>query len=457
MAAEKNVHMTGIGEAARSKVPMNRRLGFWTNSAVLAGFVIVISSLLVGGIVGANFPPRQAVWLILFAALSNSFVAIFICGIAARTGYSSALIYRFAYGSKGSILPNLVMALTGVGWFAVIVNITRDAFVDLVGIPVDSIGNWISMVVISALFVVPAYKSIRWIGYVSWVAVPALLVVLVVVLWKTVGDAGGVSPLFALTKGSGMGILTGMTIAAGGWLQGATVSADFARFFKNARASTGGVLLTFGVLVFIQFAGGAFGAAVTGEWNIFLIVSSFGLVSVTFIALFLGAWSTGQAIMYGASLQTAAPPIPMWKDQETTRRAAVIILWVAAVVAGSLGIETVMNWWLTLLATVIAPIATTVILDYWAFPSRQKMYESGRSPDTLVNPAALVTWIVGFLVGYYSGKQNFGVAVINGMIASAIVYYPWMYLTVSRSQRAEQTLQGRQETKAVVLEGGQSE
>ncbi|MCL4516124.1 MAG: cytosine permease [Firmicutes bacterium] len=436
-----------VGEAARCKVPMSKRLGFGTNLSVMSGFVIVISSLLVGGIVGINFPPKLAVPIIFFAALSNSFVAILIGGIAARTGYSSALIYRYSYGRKGTLLPNIVMAFTGIGWFAVIVNITRDAFTNMVGIPVGSPVFWVTTLAISILFVIPAYKSIRWIGYVNWVAVPALILILLTVIVKTFQTAGGAGALFALEKSSGLGILAGFTMAAGGWLQGATVSADFARFFKNSKESAYGMLIAFGLLVFVQFCGGAFGAAVTGKWNIFLVMGDFGLMSFSFIALFLGAWSTGQAIVYGCSLQLAAPPVPMYKDQEATRRLIVVLLWAFAVLGAIFGIEKVVNWWLQFLAAVIVPIATTVILDYWAFPNRQKMYENGQAPDMSINPAAIVAWLVGYLVAYYTGKYQFMVSIINGMVATCIVYYPWMSAALKRGTTPEKMFSGNSQKK----------
>jgi cytosine permease len=156
-----------VGDSARSKVPRDRRLGFGFNLVNLAGFILVISSLLVGGTVGAAFPLSQAVPILLFSAVTTVFLATLIGVIGTRTGYSSALIYRYAYGSKGVLLPNILMAIIGVGWFALILNITRDAFAGMFGVGARSAAWWFVTILFAVLFMLPAFKSIKWISYIN--------------------------------------------------------------------------------------------------------------------------------------------------------------------------------------------------------------------------------------------------------------------------------------------------
>ena len=115
-----------VGDAARSKVPLSRRLSYWNNSIILWGWVLVLSSFVVGGIVGQSFPLKLSMPIIFFGTLSNGIVGALIGAAAARTGYSSALLYRYTFGRKGVVLPNVLMGLTSMGWFSVILNMTRD-------------------------------------------------------------------------------------------------------------------------------------------------------------------------------------------------------------------------------------------------------------------------------------------------------------------------------------------
>lgn len=427
-----------IGDAARSKVPLSRRLSYWDNQFVLFGYNVVVTSALVGGIIGLSFPPRLALIIIFFAMLSNCIVATLIGGIAARTGYSSALIYRFSFGKIGTLWPNLVMAFTGITWFSVIVNLTRDASIEILGLQTNSLTIFFITILIGIIFAYPAYRSIKLIARICNIVVPILILMIIYVITKSIQDAGGLAAILSINTTPKLPLLLGFSIAAGGWLQGATVSADFSRFFRNAKESTYGSICSFGIILGLQYIGGAFGAAITGEYNIFFILRQLGGGNwLPFIAVFLATWSTNQAIMYGCSLQVAAPPLPMYKDQETTRKLVVIALWIISMIICFLGVEKVFNMWLVYLASIVGPIATIVILDYWAFPKRQILYEDGSNPDMIANPIALISWIIGFLVGHFSAKYSILTPVLNSMVITGVCYYFLMKKKLAISSSAE--------------------
>jgi cytosine permease len=344
--------------------------------------------------------------------------------LSARTGYSSALVYRFSFGKWGTLWPNFVMAFTGIIWYSLILAISKDAMLQTFGWSVSPFVNVLLTIVIGALFSAAAYYSFKWLARVSDVLVPILLIIVVYVVVRSIQAVGGWKALMAIDTAPKVPLLIGFSMAAAGWLQGATVTADFSRFFKNGRQSALGNILSFGVMVGVQYIAGAIGAAVTGEWNVFLMLKQLGGGWLPFVAVFIAAWSTEQAIMYGCSLQVSGPPVPMfYKDQESTRRLTVIILFVISTVLALVGVGGVFNAWLMYLASICGPIAAIVILDYWAFSSRQKLYEDGSDPDRVVNIRALIAWVIGFLVGHFSGKYNFFCPVFNAMLVTGIVYY----------------------------------
>ena len=416
---------------------MDRRLGFGFNLVNLAGFILVISSLLVGGTVGAAFPLSQAVPILLFSAVTTVFLATLMGVIGTRTGYSSALIYRFAYGSKGVLLPNILMAIIGVGWFALILNITRDAFAGMFDVAARSAVWWLVTVAFAVLFMLPALISIKWISYINWIAAPTIVAILAYVFY----DSLTANPqVWAEDYTSELSVFTGLTLGVGGWIQGAAVIPDFTRYLKNSKQTVVGLLLTFGVLVFFQFLGGAVGAASTGDWNIFTILAALGVATFAFLGVFFGAWSTTQAALYGSSLTMSAPPMPMIRDQETTRRVICLLLFGVAFIGSLVGIESFIYWYLPFISFVVAPIIATVAVDYWAFPSRRALYERGR-PDTTLNVGAYVTWVVGFAVGYYTNDQEIGSAVINSLVVSAVLYYAWMRFRATSGRAQEHTVE----------------
>ncbi len=417
---------TTKGDAVRSRLPSSKKLGFWNNTFILWGFVLVISSLLVGGLVGTQLPFWQAMGVIAFAGVFNTVVAILIGLIGARTGYTSAMIYRFSYGSVGVILPNFIMSISAVIWFAVMLNLTRDAFVNMVNISSATPGlYWGITLVIAITFLVPAYKTIRWIGYVDYIAAPSILLVLFVTITGAIEMGGGITEIIRKSPAATGSVLVLFTTAAGGWLHGNTVISDFTRFYKNEKQAATGLFLTFGVMMVLQYVGATLGALATGEWNIFLIMDHYGLLPVTFAILFIGSWSTAIAAIYFAANLMSAPPVPEYKDEERTRKLVLIISWCIAMFFSWYGPDKAFNFLLQFLAWLISPITVTVIIDYWLLPGKRKLYEDEKGvPDTRVNVAAFAAWLVGFLVGYFT--QEFFISLLNGMIAAGLVYYVWM-------------------------------
>jgi cytosine permease len=421
-----------VGDAVRSKLPQSKRLGFWSNTFILWGFVLVISSLLVGGLVGSQLPFRQAVLVILFAGVFNTTIAILIGVIGTRTGYTSAMIYRYSYGNWGVILPNLIMSISAIVWFAVILNITRDAFVNLVGVGMDMpLLYWGATVMMAVIFLVPAYKTIRWIAYVDYLAAPAIVIILVATVWGALDVGGGFTQIISNSPAATGSILVLFTATAGGWLHGNTVISDFTRFYKNGRQAAIGLFLTYGVLMVFQYLGATIGALATGEWNVFLIMDNFGLLEITFFALFLGSWSTSMAAIYFAANLMSAPPVPEYKNEEHTRKLVLLISWTFALFFAWYGPDQIFNFFLQFLAWLIGPIAITVIIDYWLLPEKRRLYETaGIRPDTYINPAAYLAWVGGFLVGFFT--QEFFISLLNGMIVAGIIYYVWMRLALNR-------------------------
>lgn len=426
-----------VGDAARSKVPLSKRLPFWSNTFVLWGFVLVISSLLVGGAVGAQLPFWQAVLVILFAGAFNTFVAVLIGVIGTRTGYTSALIYRYSYGNWGVILPNFIMSISAIVWFALILNITRDAFVNMIGFGGESaVLFWGITLAMAILFMIPAYKTIQWIAYIDYVAAPAIVLILIVTIWGAINTGGGLMEIIQTSPESTGSVLVLFTATAGGWLHGNTAISDFTRFYENGTQAVKGLFLTYGVLMVFQYIGATLGALATGEWNVFLIMEDFGLLEITFLALFLGSWSTSMAGLYFAANMMSAPPVPEYKDEESTRRLVVLISWVVALFFSWYGPEEVFNFFLQFLAWLIAPIAITVIIDYWVLTKKRRLYETkGFLPDSFINPAAYAAWIIGFVVGFYT--QGFFVSLLNGMIVAGIIYYAWMKMSLDRKTTPE--------------------
>jgi cytosine permease len=431
-----------VGDAARSQLPLSHRLSFWTNSFILWGWVLVLSSFLVGGLVGKVFPLQLSMPIIFFGTLCNAIIGVLIGAAAARTGYSSALLFRYAYGRQGVLLPNVLMGLTNMGWFALILNLTRDGFVAQVGAEPGGTVWLVSTLILGALFILPAAVKIRWIAYIDWFAVPGFMAIFLLVLMHVLSGAGGFTTLWAKWYEPSKPIFIGFDMAAGGWLAGVTIIADLARFWKNAKHAVVGIMTAYVGLVTVQYWGGAIGAAHTGEWNLFLIAGALGLGILAWLALWFGAQSTVQGGTYAAGLAFSAPPIPMVRGQEFTRRIATVGVGVLGLVGSFIGLDRFAMWWVQFLSWVVAPIAITIIIDYWAFPEQRSRYEKTDGADMNLNPAAFVAWIAGFIAGYYVGGNELWSGLLSSAIVAGVIYYAWMRLAFAHGTTPERQLFG---------------
>ncbi len=428
------------GDEVRSKLPDAKKLGFWSNTFILWGLVLTVSSLLVGGLVGSQLSFREAMIVIAMAGVFNTFIAIAIGIIGARTGYTSAMIFRYSYGNIGVLLPNFIMSITTVVWFAVILNLTRDAFIEMMGIGNEqTLLYWGMTLMIAFLFLLPAYKTMKWIAYVDYLAVPAIVIVLIVTLWGALDIGGGLQEIIRKSPVASASALVVFTSAAGGWLHANTVISDFTRFYKDSKQAAWGLFLTYGVLMVFQYVAATLGALATGEWNIFLIMDKFGLLEISFVAIFLGSWSTAMAAIYFGANMMATPPVPQYNNQEENRKLVLIICWLLALCFSWYGPDQIFNFFLQFLAWLVGPIAMTVIIDYWCFPKRRYLYEKDfQQPDMRFNPAAYLAWIAGFLVGYFS--QEFFISLLNGMFVTGLVYYLWMRWALEKGTTPERQL-----------------
>gem|GEM_PF-4471362 len=75
-------------------------------------------------------------------------------------------------------------------------NLARDTFMEILQIgPDQSLLYWGMTLMIAFLFLLPAYKTMKWIAYVDYLAVPAIVIVLIVTLWGALDLGGGLQEI----------------------------------------------------------------------------------------------------------------------------------------------------------------------------------------------------------------------------------------------------------------------
>ncbi len=104
---------------SQGTVPLHQRKSLLSLAFIMLGLTFFSASMLAGGRVGAGLDLQNFFIAII---IGNSFLAIytaFLGYIGVKTGLTTHLLARYAFGRRGAWLPSFLLAGTQVGWFGV--------------------------------------------------------------------------------------------------------------------------------------------------------------------------------------------------------------------------------------------------------------------------------------------------------------------------------------------------
>ena len=100
-------------------VPRAARKSLLSLSIVLLGFTVFTPTMLAGAGIAPSFGFGQ---FLLVATLGSLVLGIYVSaigGIGARTGLTTVVMSRYAFGDRGSKLVSLLLGGTQIGWYGV--------------------------------------------------------------------------------------------------------------------------------------------------------------------------------------------------------------------------------------------------------------------------------------------------------------------------------------------------
>ncbi|MCY7484234.1 cytosine permease, partial [Paenibacillus alvei] len=106
-------------EFSLQPVPQAHRNGFWKILAVMLGFTFFSASMWSGGALGNGLTFSAFIGIVLAGNLILGIYTGALAYIAAKTGLSTHLLTKYAFGTKGSYLSSGLLGFTQVGWFGV--------------------------------------------------------------------------------------------------------------------------------------------------------------------------------------------------------------------------------------------------------------------------------------------------------------------------------------------------
>ncbi|MQA56987.1 cytosine permease [Pseudomonas piscis] len=340
-----------------SEVPQHARKGLASMAMVLLGFTFFTATMFAGGKLGVayDFPTLLAV-IVLGNLLLGLYAAI-LGYIAFSSGLNSALMGRFCFGERGSKLSDLILGFTQIGWYA---WGTATAAVVLGKYFQLDQGAVLGLMLLFGMgFCATAYIGYRGLELLSWIAVPAMGLLLVLSMWTATEQVGGLDGLLARQPSGALDLSTAITLVFGTFVSGATQATNWSRFSRSAQVAIAASLIGFfignGLMVLI----GAYGAIVYQQPDVVEVLLLQGFAMAAMAMLLLNIWSTQDNTIYNFAVAGC-------NLLRTDRRKSVTLVGaVIGTLLAMLGMYDLLVPYLILLGTVIPPIGGVIMADFF--------------------------------------------------------------------------------------------
>lgn len=213
-------------------VPQSHRVGFMKMFAVMMGLTFFSASMLSGGELGLGLTFQEFIWMVL---LGNLILGLYTSGLAymaAKTGLSTHLLARYAFGEKGSYLASFLLGATQVGWFGV--------GLAMFAVPVHKVTGidmWLLVILSGIVMTASAFYGMKALAILSFIAVPAIAIIGSVSIGIAVDDLGGIAQLANYQPETSLGLAAALTICVGSFASAGTLTPDFVRFAKTKKSA----------------------------------------------------------------------------------------------------------------------------------------------------------------------------------------------------------------------------
>lgn len=380
---------------------------------ILAGFTLYSGTLFAGGLVGPSFQFwPDLVGLILLSNLILGLYAAFLGFIAGNTGLTTVLMARFSFGSVGSRWVDFILGFTQIGWYAWGSALMAQLLNSLAGVPES--WNWLIILFFTYGFCSTAYMGYKAMDWLSRIAVPAMILLMVLSLSVAAGDVGGFAGLQAQAIGDPLPVNVAITIVVGTFVSGGTQATNWSRFAKSGKAGFIATLIAFflgnGFLIF----SGAFCAKVYGEPDIVKVMATQGLLVWGLILFFFNMWTTQDNTIYAFSIAGS--------NMFRTRKRTLLVLGGAtfALVLALGGIYEMLVQYLILLGTFIPPIGGIIMADYWV--NRGGEFPALSEPQPAFNWAGIIAYVAASAIAYFTNASGWGIVPLNGIVSALVIY-----------------------------------
>jgi cytosine permease len=408
---------------ATSPVPTHIRVSAYRIALINCGLALSLTGLILGVELGANLGLARSTVAFVAGGIVLALIAAITGYVGVKVRMSSYMIIRYAFGSRGSNIVNLCMAVSLFGWFGVNASLFAQAAAELwttlTGI---ALPEWLFTVAGGVLMTAGAALGFRSLQFLSVLLVPVQLLVLLWLVQITLTGTG-FAELLQVEPAGGITIGDAVSAVIGSWIVGAVNQPDLTRYGKTFADSAIAAAIPFFIAGSFIYVVAAMAGLWSGQSDLLPVMITLGMGAAAFVFVLFSSWITNAMNLYGCSLSINAV---FRKLREWHIAVASGVFGTALALAGILDhfVDFVFS-----LGVLFTPVAGIYVVDYFCF--RRDLYLSGNTDvERAVSVPAFVAWIAGIGVAVAAGKGWFtltGTAAIDSLLVTSLLFWAIEY------------------------------
>lgn len=393
-------------------VPRRQRRGFYYIFVSALGFTFFSTGLRLGSNLVVHMELSE---VIIVALIGNGILGLYGGGlsyIAGKMGLSIHLLLRYSFGKVGAQFVSFLLSVTETFWYGIGMYFFMLTIEYLFHIPIGFI--WIA---IGTIVTITTYYGMRGILYISLISVP-IITFFSLSIGNVVMNEIRSSNLFHLGQWkAGAPLSEVVDVIVTYFIAGATITPDIARFARTKKVGFFAIFFAFllgSSMMMIMGAMYHLGVLAIGwetAYAIFLVPF--------FVVLFLNVWTSIDCALYSSSLGFATI-VPIKQPLIVIGNGIVGI--VLALVINDHFFDVV-----TLLITLISPIGSIVLTDYFLVHCGK--YEPiDKVKMVSYRWTAFLSWIGSILIGSLLGE----IRTLNIIVVACLLYLCLEYINKKR-------------------------
>jgi len=383
---------------------------WYSLAGIWFGGIVSVPALLIGSSLIGGLSFTTSIWAGL---VGFGFVVLFMSLLsmaAVERRKTTVVLASSSFGENGAkVIVALVIGLSTLGWFGIQSNIAGASFSKiLIEMGGPDIPIWATSVfwgVVMVLTAVFGFKYLKWLNYVAVPAIILLLIYGLVITFKTYSF----QEVLNFKPENDMSFMQAIGLTIGFISVGGVISPDYNRFAATKKDAVLGSI--FGIIpsALSLLAIGAILAITQGTYDIVEIFSNLGFPFFAMSILILATWTSNVMNIYSSGLAFNN----LFKLEETSRSKTTLLVGIVGILLAAIGILSHFMSFINLLTIAITPMAGVMISDYYIAKTYQQIAQK-------VDWKGVLSWGTGVAIMLIMDSQ---VKNILGIVLAALVYY----------------------------------